>query len=161
MAKGSVASEQLKALKHLRQSPAAVMLGRSSRYLRDMDAPRNPDGSYDATKLVRWFVARETVKAGNAEILNDLERKTKAEADLKEIAVFKERGLWVDREAALRAVKRGILESRGILEVLKANIMTNVGDGGEFNRETIAKIIDGEVQRALRALREGERIGAE
>ncbi len=43
----------------LPQTVAARLLSTSARTLRKWtDAPRNPDGSYDARALIEWFVAR-------------------------------------------------------------------------------------------------------
>jgi len=56
------AAAQLAALKQLLQQPAARLSGWTPRGLRDSDAPRNPDGTYDARELVKWLLDRERAK---------------------------------------------------------------------------------------------------
>jgi hypothetical protein len=56
------AAAQMAALKKLLQQPAAQLSGWTPRGLRDSDAPRNPDGSYDGAKLVKWLLEREQAK---------------------------------------------------------------------------------------------------
>jgi len=52
-------TQQIEALRSLNQQAAAWLVGISARALRDrVDAPRNPDGSYDAQQLVAWNQAR-------------------------------------------------------------------------------------------------------
>jgi hypothetical protein len=52
-------AEQLAILRELKQQPAAVLIGWTPRGLRDSDAPRRKDGTYDGPKLVTWLLARE------------------------------------------------------------------------------------------------------
>lgn len=49
-------------LRKLSQQTACVLAGLQIRTLRDSDAPRNKDRSYDAPKLVKWLVDREKAK---------------------------------------------------------------------------------------------------
>lgn len=59
------AAAQLATLRELKQQPAAILLGWTPRGLRDSDAPRKKDGTYDGPKLVAWLLARESrVDAG-------------------------------------------------------------------------------------------------
>src|SRR5688572_18445760 len=60
------AAAQLAILRELKQQPAAVLIGWTPRGLRDSDAPRKKDGSYDGPKLVQWFLAREARDAGGS-----------------------------------------------------------------------------------------------
>lgn len=77
----------------LKQKTAAELLGVTARTLRDWsDAPRNTDGTYDGTVLVRWLVAREA----GVELDPVRERARKD----KELA---------DKYAAENAVRRGEL----------------------------------------------------
>ena len=72
------AQQQIDALKTLTQAAASWLLGyKSSRSLRDApDAPRNEDGSYNASDLVAWFVERSSddPMAGIVESTPALER---------------------------------------------------------------------------------------
>jgi hypothetical protein len=56
------AAAQNAVLKELLQQPAAKLSGWTARGLRDSDAPRNPDGSYNARELVKWLLEREQEK---------------------------------------------------------------------------------------------------
>ncbi len=49
------ACQQIAMLRSLRQQAAAKLLGITPRALRDHDALRNDDGSYDAFELTRWW----------------------------------------------------------------------------------------------------------
>jgi len=51
-------AEQLAILRELKQQPAAVLIGWTPRGLRDSDAPRKKDGTYDGVRLVKWMLAR-------------------------------------------------------------------------------------------------------
>ncbi len=53
------AGEQLAVLRKLKQQAAAALVGWTPRGLRDANAPRSDDGTYDALALVAWRIARE------------------------------------------------------------------------------------------------------
>jgi len=56
-----VGTQQIEVMKSLGQQAAAWLLGCTSRTLRDRaDAPRKPDGTYDAQGLVAWNRSRIT-----------------------------------------------------------------------------------------------------
>jgi hypothetical protein len=76
--------EQGKVLRALKQAPAAWLLSRTSRWLRDIDAPRTADGGYDGADLVRWFVSRvreeyadadPLMRGGGSDALEDYRRE--------------------------------------------------------------------------------------
>jgi len=56
------AAEEIAALRSLSQVGAAYLLGRTTRALRGTDAPRLPDGRYDATRLIEWELQRRIAR---------------------------------------------------------------------------------------------------
>lgn len=54
-----VTTEQKGILSRMTPQTAAWLLGRQTRLLRRHQPPRNPDGTYDATELVQWWIEHE------------------------------------------------------------------------------------------------------
>jgi hypothetical protein len=84
----------------LPQGTAAWLVGMSTRAFRDTDAPRKPDGTYDAVALVQWFAGT----AGDDPLLSgadspSLETYRKARAALAELDLAERRGRLVDVDA--------------------------------------------------------------
>lgn len=72
------AAAQQATLEQLLQQPAARLVGLQARTLRDSDAPRNKDGTYDGRKLVKWLVQREKSKRKGID-LKQVERELQQE----------------------------------------------------------------------------------
>jgi hypothetical protein len=88
------------ALSALSQNSAAWLISRTPRLLSDTDAPRNPDGSYNARDLVAWFAHRESAAASGDPMLTgdspNLERYRKAKAELAEMDAAERRSQLAD-----------------------------------------------------------------
>lgn len=77
------AAAQLAALRQLHQQPAALLVGWTPRGLRDSDAPRRKDGTYDGPKLVKWALDRQRAKlkpSDSKATHDDLQREKLREA---------------------------------------------------------------------------------
>jgi hypothetical protein len=75
--------EQLAVLRKLKQQAAAALLGWTPRGLRDANAPRRDDGTYDAIALVAWMLERAAGKSEASpadKLLEDLRREKAREA---------------------------------------------------------------------------------
>src|SRR4051812_14117329 len=96
------AKQELATVKALGQSAAAYIIGLKPRSFRDLDAPRNDDGTYNAAELVKWQVARtaspdDPLLAGGDS--PNLERYRKAKAELAEMDAAERRGQLADVNA--------------------------------------------------------------
>lgn len=96
------ANDQRETLGALSQQTAAWLLGVAPRTLREKDAPRNSDGTYNARTLIEWFFRRGK-SSGEDPIRAAAIRREAARADLEEM---KRDGL------AGRLVDRGTIESQ-------------------------------------------------
>ena len=112
-------AEQIKVLRELRQGAAAALLGISERKLRSAGPPRNPDGSYDAAKLVAWWIKRKVAQVvptkGDAleRFREEKVRQAKRENDVaeKKLVNAVEIGqMWTLSQTALR---NGLLSLQG------------------------------------------------
>ena len=138
-------------LEKLNQQQAAFVLGVTARSLRDWpDAPRAADGTYNAQKLVEWYVAklsqneegfdsqRERLAAAQAEKVETENRLRRAElADMSEVATA-----WQDH----------IIAAKSKLLSMPAKLgpqLVNCADAG-----TIAGRIRSEIYSALVELAE-------
>ena len=83
------------------QTDAAKLIGRTSRALRDSDAPRNDDGSYDPIALVQWFTHQTPDEKRDLEIevKREQHREKKREND-------KADGLLLDRRQLAQNASR-------------------------------------------------------
>jgi len=77
------------------------------------------------------------------------ERKTRLQADKLELEIAEKRGTLVQRDAALRAVERGISESRGILLNIPHAVAALVP---QDQRAGVEQRVGGLVDQALRSL---------
>jgi phage terminase Nu1 subunit (DNA packaging protein) len=118
--------DQIAQLNALSQGAAASLLGLSVRHFRDLDAPRNQDGSYSARRVVAWFVTRETSEEEELTSGPDspgLERYRLAKARVAELDAAEREGALVSR-----AVAREIL-GRWAARIRKAGVMLQRNHG--------------------------------
>jgi phage terminase Nu1 subunit (DNA packaging protein) len=138
-------------LTQLNQQQAAWILGVTSRSLRDWaDAPRNPDGTYNAQTLVQWFVNRSG--SGDGEFNNQRERLAAAQAEKVEAENRIRRGELVDAHET-------IAEWQNVLSAMRARLLSMPSKLGPqlVSRDDPAKIaamIKTEVYQALDELSE-------
>ena len=113
-AKPSAVSRQIELLRSLPQGAAAWLLGIGARTLRDWQGvPRNPDRSYNARDLLRWYVKRERPADTDPMMVGSnspaLERYRVAHAQREELELAVRRGqlvsvdeflTWYDAELA-------------------------------------------------------------
>lgn len=95
--------EQIEAMKSLTQGAAAWLVDRAARTFRDSGAPRNDDGTYDASKVVEWIRAISAPAVEGDPLLSGadspaLERYRAARADLAEMDAAERRGQLVNME---------------------------------------------------------------
>jgi hypothetical protein len=98
--------DQLAALTGLSQTVAAKLIGMKRETLKSTDAPRQPDGLYDAVALVAWAIERERLKASSDPMLAggdspNLERYRAAKAELAEMDAAARRGELVEIDEIL------------------------------------------------------------
>ena len=108
---------------------------------------------FDLREVLSWMWGR--AKDAHKELsMSDHEaRKMKADADKKELEVLIMKGKYVDRDAAIRSVERGITEAAGTLRNLPRLIAAIVPADcrGDVERD-----VDGIVRSCLRSLAEGK-----
>jgi len=94
--------QEIESLKGIRQAVAAWLVGVTDRHFRNLDAPRNEDGTYDASKVVQWAcekakpdpVSDDPLMSGSDS--PNLERYRAARADLAEMDARERREQLVD-----------------------------------------------------------------
>ena len=94
--------EQIAAMKALTQGAAAWLVDRATRTFRDAGAPKNADGTYDASEVVKWVRATCKPEVASDDPLMSgsdspaLERYRAARADLAEMDAKERRKQLVD-----------------------------------------------------------------
>jgi hypothetical protein len=125
------AAAQLSVLRALKQQPAAVLVGWTSRGLRDSGAPRNKDGSYDGVKLVKWMLERERakVKVVDSKVLNQQLLQLKVRKETRE--QDRADGRIIDTEEVGRIIRMMNLEVReqvaGLASKYGQDIVRDIG----------------------------------
>lgn len=149
-------------IRNLSQQTAAELLGVDPRTLRDWNAPRNPDGTYDGPTLVNWFIQRKSELNRTEEAK---ERQAIARAAKLELEVSKASGDTVSRHdvdqeimAIMIVIKGQILKipnlvANDIPDDLRARLVSELHNGvrqilrllANKGRELAGKIKRGEM----------------
>lgn len=93
-------------LTRLNQQQVAFICGVTARSVRDWaDAPRNPDGTYNAQEFIAWFVKRTAGPDGEREYNTQRERLAAAQAEKVETENRVRRGELVDAKITVEIWK--------------------------------------------------------
>ena len=113
------AEEQKVVMSALAQQSAAWAIGMPPRTLRERNAPRNEDGTYNLRQLVEWSRKGDEDRQRelfDSDEIDDKARKLRAEADLKEMEVEERAGQLVPLAAIEANLQRLADALRGLGE---------------------------------------------
>ena len=124
---------QLAVLRKLSQQPAAQLVGWNPRGLRDSDAPRNKDGTYNAMRLIKWILGRSAGAkqkvALDSKVLSQQLLQLKVRKETRE--QDKADGRIIETEEVGRIIRMMNLEVRdqvnGLVAKYGADIVRDIG----------------------------------
>lgn len=148
-------SRQKVTLEMLTQQAAAWLVSISSKHLRDEQAARNQNGSYNGRDLVQWAVDRAVVKAkkdwlrDTDNVKSAVERQHEARAIKLEEEAKSLQDKYVERAEVLEEFKTMAAEVRRELESIPRAMAS---DFPERWREAQVKELKNEIDQVLRRL---------
>ena len=131
----------------LTQQAAAWLLSISPRALRDQNAPRALDGTYNARDLVAWAISERTPdssKLSQAKI-----RQAVARAITLEIAAERAQGNYVSTDEITQEFMSMAAAVRSELEAIPSNVRNDLPDG---IRDPFILELRNQIQQILRRL---------
>lgn len=149
-------AKQKATLEQLTQQAAAWLVGVSTKHLRDQQAARNRDGTYNAPDLVQWIIDRTLGQAkkqwerDSDNLKSATERQAEARAEKLEEEAKGLKDTYVEREVVELEFMEMAAAVRSELEALP-KLMAN--DFPADLRDSLTRELKGQVKQILRRLR--------
>jgi phage terminase Nu1 subunit (DNA packaging protein) len=124
------------ALKSLRQTDVAALLGVTDRWIRklnDEGLPGTGTGAgrvYDWAEVLAWWTRRSSGSGKDGEALTDRQRREKAEADMAEMEAAKMAGTLLDADEAQQEWEDALSRLKGNLLSFPDRIVPRLEEAG-------------------------------
>lgn len=151
-------THQRATLEQLTQSAAAWLIGFGSRHLRNLNAPRNTDGSYNASDLVTWHVDRvcRDAKSKWESESEDIQSAALRQAEARAIKLEEQAKALQDRYVEKDEIQRDLSIQFGRLDSRLSSLGTECAAiaPGEL-KSTVKGQVEERVRLALKELADG------
>ncbi len=132
-------------LARLTQQEAAWLIGITPRALRDMDAPRAVDGSYDGRTLIKWRYRKD--------FTSQRERLHSAQAEKAELDLAVRRGELLEAEEVVKTWSDHIVRAKLRLRSIPHRVAAQVA--AKNSPAQVASLLLDEIDAALDELAHG------
>lgn len=154
-------TRQKATLERLTQTAAAWLIGFGSRHLRNLNAPRNTNGTYSGPDLVQWQVDRacQEAKSRWESESQDIQSAAVRQAEARAVKLEEQAKALQDRYIEREEVQRDLSLLFGRLESRLTSLGAECASiaPGEL-KSTIKQLVEERVRLALKELTDGNTI---